>query len=95
MMVKIYVRLLGDLREALGKERLEIELPRNSSLKDLIENNLLKYEGLTDHIIDPMTKKIRSDLIILINDRSIEGFVESERVKDGDIITLASVVAGG
>jgi molybdopterin converting factor small subunit len=94
-MIKIRVRLLGDLREAMGSERLEIELPNDSSLKDLIENNLLRYEGLKDHIIDPMTKKIRTDLIILINERSIESFVEYERVKDGDVITLASVVAGG
>jgi len=94
-MTKIHVRLLGDLREAMGKERLEIELPKNSSLKDLIENNLLKYEELKDHIIDPMTKKIRADIIILINKRSIESFIESERVKDGDTVTLASVVAGG
>lgn len=94
-MTKIHVRLLGDLREAMGKERLEIELPKNSSLKDLIENNLLKYEELKDHIIDPMTKKIRADIIILINKRSIESFIESERVKDGDTVTLASMVAGG
>ncbi|MGQ9468361.1 MAG: MoaD/ThiS family protein [Nitrososphaerales archaeon] len=94
-MIKIHVRLLGDLREAIGKERLEIELPNNVSLKELIENNLLRYEGLRDQIIDPMTKKIRTDLIILINERSIEGFIESERLKDGDTITLASVIAGG
>jgi len=94
-MVKIHVRLLGDLREAIGKERLEIELPKNSSLKDLIEKDLLKYEELKGHIIDPMTKKIRADLIILKNERSIEGLIESERVENGDTITLASVVAGG
>jgi hypothetical protein len=56
---------------------------------------LLKYEELNDHIIDPMTKKIRADLIILINERSIEGYIESEKVENGDIITLASVIAGG
>lgn len=95
MMIRVNVRLLGDLREAIGKEKLEIELPRNSSLKDLIENNLLKYEGLKDHIIDPMTKKIREDIVILVNERSIEDSIELERVKDGDIITLASVIAGG
>lgn len=95
MMIRVNVRLLGDLREAIGKEKLEIELPRNSSLKDLIEDNLLKYEGLKDHIIDPMTKKIREDLVILVNERSIEDSIELERVKDGDIITLASVIAGG
>ncbi len=95
MMIRVNVRLLGDLREAIGKEKLEMELPRNSSLKDLIEDNLLKYEGLKDHIIDPMTKKIREDIVILVNERSIEDSIELERVKDGDIITLASVIAGG
>ncbi|MCP8308102.1 MAG: MoaD/ThiS family protein [archaeon] len=94
-MIKIHVRLLGDLREAIRKERLEIELPNNTSLKELIENKLLRYEGLKGQIIDPVTKRIRTDLIILINERSIESFIESERVKDGDTVTIASVVAGG
>jgi len=94
-MIKAQVRLLGDLREAMGKEKLEIELSSNLSLKELIEDKLLRYEELKDHLIDPTTKKIRTDIIILINERSVEGSIESEIVKDGDIITLAPVVAGG
>jgi molybdopterin converting factor small subunit len=79
----------------MGKEKLEIELSSNLSLKELIEDKLLRYEELKDHLIDPTTKKIRTDIIILINERSVEGSIESEIVKDGDIITLAPVVAGG
>jgi MoaD family protein len=94
-MIKAQVRLIGDLREAMGKEKLEIELSSNLSLKELIEDKLLRYEELKDHLIDPTTKKIRTDIIILINERSVEGSIESEIVKDGDIITLAPVVAGG
>jgi MoaD family protein len=94
-MIKAQVRLLGDLREAMGKEKLEIELSSNLSLKELIEDKLLRYEELKDHLIDPTTKKIRTDIIILINERSVEGSIESEIVKDGDIITLTPVVAGG
>jgi|GEM_PF-2298480 len=94
-MIKTQVRLLGDLREAMGKEKLEIELSSNLSLKELIEDKLLRYEKLEEHLIDPATKKIRTDIIILVNERSIESSIESEIVKDGDIITLAPVVAGG
>lgn len=94
-MIRIRIRLLGDLREAIGKEKLEINLPNNSSIKELIENKLLRYEGLKDHLIDPTTKKVRTDIIILINERSIESSIESERVKDGDTVTLATIVAGG
>lgn len=94
-MIKIHVRLLGDLREAIGKEKLEINLPNNLSIKELIENKLLRYKKLKDHLIDPITKRIRTDIIILINERSIESSIESERVKDGDTVTLATIVAGG
>jgi len=93
--MKAYVKLLGDLREALGKEGLEIELQSHSELKWLIEDRLLGYEGLKDHLIDPKTNRMRTDLIILINDRSVEGSTENERVRDGDIITLAPAIAGG
>lgn len=94
-MMKIYVKLLGELRETMGKEKLEIELSSNLSLKELIENKLLRYERLKDHLIDPATKKIRTDIVILVNERSIESSIESENVKDGDIITLAPLIVGG
>ncbi|MEM3437116.1 MAG: MoaD/ThiS family protein [Nitrososphaerales archaeon] len=93
--MRIYVRLLGDLREIMGKEKLEIELSDNLSLKELIENKLLRYEGLKDYLIDPTTKRIRTDIIILLNERSIESSFESVMVKDGDIITFAPVIVGG
>ncbi|MCP8322181.1 MAG: MoaD/ThiS family protein [archaeon] len=94
-MVKAYVRLLGDLREAMGKERLEIELPSGIRLKEVIETISRRYCGLREHIIDSMTGEIRTDLIILVNEKSIESFTKDEKIKDNDIITLASAIAGG
>jgi len=94
-MVKVYVRLLGDLREAMGKERLEIELPSGMRLKEVIEAISRRYDGLRKHIIDSMKGEIRTDLIILVNEKSIESFTKDEKIKDNDIITLASAIAGG
>ncbi len=94
-MVKVYVRLLGDLREAMGKERLEIELPSGMRLKEVIEAISSRYDELREHIIDSMKGEIRTDLIILVNEKSIESFTKDEKIKDNDIITLASAIAGG
>ncbi|MCP8309527.1 MAG: MoaD/ThiS family protein [archaeon] len=94
-MVKVYVRLLGDLREAMGKERLEIELPSGMRLREVIEAIPRRYDGLREYIIDSMTGEIRTDLIILVNEKSIESFAKDEEIKDNDIITLASAIAGG
>lgn len=93
--MKIRVIYLGVIRSKVGRNEDEFELVEGSPLKDLLIKVTEKYPSLKD-IIGGSESPVDPTLITALNGISIK-VSESGNItlKDGDTVTLMTVIGGG
>lgn len=90
----VKVMLFATLMKKYKNEELIVEC--DGTLKSLIENlaKILGKEFLND-VYDEKNDKIRSDIIFLINGRSIKDLKGEVKIENNDVISIFPPLAGG
>jgi molybdopterin synthase sulfur carrier subunit len=91
--MKLIIRPFAIYREIIG-ERIEVELPSGSSIRDILDMLCEKYK-LRSRIFTE-NGKLQSSVNILLNGRDIRYMKGlSTELRDGDEIAIFPPVAGG
>ena len=93
MLVKF--KSFGLLRRIIGTKLVEIEVPEQSSVRDVIDNVLKKWgDPAKQLIID--NEKISGNLIVMLNMRDVDTLDGVETiVKENDEVAVLPHVQGG
>lgn len=95
-MIKVRVKLFLTLRELVGKDILDIDLPEQSTVQDLLKFMIKEYgRNLSRYVFDERNKT-RGFLNFLVNGKNIIDLNGLETtLKNGDSIVVIPPVAGG
>ncbi len=81
--MKIKVLYFSSLKDKLGKNMEDIDLPENSTVEDLISTLKEKYSEISDSL---------DNVMLALNEEYVE---KNTPVKDGDTVALIPPVSGG
>jgi len=87
----VKVRLFHELRSALGKSELELEV---TTLNDVIESLISRDQSVKTLFFDS-NGKLRGYTMIYINNMAQNPPELSSNLNDGDLILLVPTAAGG
>ena len=93
-MLRIQVRLLGELREILGEEMIEINLLDGAKIIDALNILMDRCKRLKNYLIDSSIGHLRPEVLIFINGQESKQDLNI-KMKDGDMITIALMIMGG
>lgn len=93
-MVTAKILLFATLREKYKTKELTIEC--DGTLQDLIEKSskILGFE-FTNDVYDNKNRRVKSDIIFMINGSNIKDLKEKIEIKDNDVIAIFPPIAGG
>jgi sulfur carrier protein ThiS len=92
--MKITLKTIGDLRDYLGREAQQVELPENSIVKDLlcwIEDR--HGAKLPAYLWDTQEHKFRGPVVVIINKKVILDL--DTPLADGLEVTVMKALVGG
>lgn len=92
----VRIRFFGGIREFTGKKWMTLELPEDARVLDVIYELARQLDSkLLEKILDE-NEEVRSEIIILLNGRSIRNLdgLKTE-VKEDDIVSVFPVASGG
>ena len=86
----------GFQRQGLGRYVILLEIGTDQTLRDILANLAAEHEAFAKSVFHPGTQRLRSSIIVVINDRVVEavGGLDVE-VSESDRILLLSTLAGG
>lgn len=95
-MAKVKVQSFAEIKDALGKDEIEVEVPDGSSIRDL-------FDRLAEIYGSPFEKQIWNTLtgemepfLVMLNGKTYSSLHEFDtKVKDGDEIAILLPVIGG
>lgn len=95
-MIKVKVRPFFQIKKALGREELEIEMEEGGTIVSLLRK-LAEASGDGLELIDPETGGIRSFYRVLLDGRDYRCLEERQhtRLSEGNVISLFPPIAGG
>ena len=97
----IRLEILPGLREVFdtkgtGAFSLEEKIEKGTTVGDIIRKLAAVHHAFGDMIFDSRTQKVSGDITMVVNDRLLESLNGLDTiVKDGDVIRLFPVIAGG
>ena len=100
-MVRVRLEVLAGLSGTLGNTGLapvvfNEEAEEGATVGDIIRNRAAEHQAFRAAIIDASTKQPSGQVTVVLNDRLIEALKGLDTtVKEGDIIRLFPIVAGG
>ncbi len=100
-MGRIRLEISSWISDAFGDQSseqlvLEENIEEDITIGDLIRKLASKHRAFSDIIFDTKTDKLSGYVAIVLNDRIVVGLEGlSTNIKDGDIIKLLPVIAGG
>jgi molybdopterin converting factor small subunit len=91
--MKVTIQLLGQARQLAASERLELEVPAESSVHDLLPALL---EGADDRLSSLLASegKLRRSVMAILRDETIDP-AASGLFQDGDELSLLPPMSGG
>lgn len=79
-----------------GRLVLEENIKEGATIGDLVRKLASEHQAFSDVIFDTKTDKLSGCVMIVLNDQSVEALKSLDtHIKDGDIIRLLPVIAGG
>lgn len=92
--MKITLKTIGDLRDYLGREPQEIDLPENAIIKDLllwIEDHY--HTKLPAYLWDSQEHQFRGPVVLIINEKVI--FDVNRPLAEGLEVSVMKALVGG
>ena len=93
--MKIQIALTSVLRDAVGKEKLEIEVAEASPVREALLQLKGKYPALDKELFDT-DGQLEPHIFVAVNDAQVSRDGSLDRVlQEGDVVTLMISFAGG
>jgi len=94
--MKVKVTYLGVIRHKIGRNEEEFEIFEGASLKDLISKIIEAHSVLRDIMSSTSENLIDPTLIVTLNGLAVNlASGNNIKLKDGDALTLMTVIGGG
>lgn len=100
-MSRVRLEILPGISDAFGdcgsgRLLLEENIEEGATMGDLMRKLASEYQAFGDIIFDRKTDKLSGYVAIALNDRFVEVLERLDtKIRDGDIIKLFAVIAGG
>jgi molybdopterin converting factor small subunit len=95
-LVNITIELTGVAKDIAGKSDIQMSLSSQDTYHDVVESLATQYPSLVNILIAPDKKNFLSSNLFIINDEMNDPvFFMDQHPKDGDRLTLVSVMTGG
>ncbi|MEM0361935.1 MAG: MoaD/ThiS family protein [Sulfolobales archaeon] len=95
-MPKIVVEYLLRFKDLVGKDRDEIVVGRETTIKDLIDMLGMTYgEEFRQEFRNPSGDEVGGRVLIIVNDKVLTDKDLDMKLRDGDVVVLTYVVFGG
>jgi molybdopterin converting factor small subunit len=92
--MQVAVRYLAQVKQAGGSAGEEVEVPASCSVEELLAHLAERHgAGLRDLLLDPAGKR-QPTILVFVGDVQVAPG-ESAQLRDGDVVTLLSPMAGG
>ena len=95
--MKITIHTILEIRQALGQRLIEVDLPQDSTVEDLLAYMKKRWgEKLDFHLFNPDDGKILEHLQIMVNGQTIR-FLKGMNtlLNEADEILIMPLVSGG
>jgi len=94
--IKIQIELTGIAKSIADKGIIDLIISANSTYYDIVERLATDYPNLVNILIGPDRKNFLSSNLFIINGEMTSPVFEMEKhPRDGDRLTLVSVMTGG
>ena len=94
--VNLIIELTGIAKDIAGKAEIEMTLSSHETYHDVVEKLAEWYPNLVNILIAPDKKNFLSSNLFVINDEMNDPvFFMDQHPRDGDRLTLLSVMTGG
>jgi hypothetical protein len=94
--VKITIEFTGITKSITQSNKIDFELPKGSTYRDLIKMLAKKYPAMVGLIIDPDAETFLSSNMFVINGNlEFPAMILDKMPADGEQISLMSVITGG
>jgi molybdopterin converting factor small subunit len=92
--VKVTVRYLAQLRAATGAAAEEVELPRPCSVQELVLRLADRHGDAARRLLTGANGHLQTAVLLFLGDDQV-GAPGETMLRDGDVLTLLTPVAGG
>ncbi len=94
--VHLTVEFTGIAKDIAGQKEIQIEMTSEDTYHDVVSRLAALYPNLVNILIAPDKKNFLSSNLFIINDEMTEPvFIMDKNPRDGDRLTLLSVMTGG
>jgi molybdopterin converting factor small subunit len=94
--IHLMVELTGIAKDIAGQKEIQLEITSDETYHDVVSRLADLYPNLVNILIAPDKKNFLSSNLFIINDEMTEPvFMMDQQPKDGDRLTLLSVMTGG
>lgn len=94
--IRLIVELTGIAKDIAGQKEIQIEMASDDTYHDVVSRLAELYPNLVNILIAPDKKNFLSSNLFIINDEMTEPvFIMDKNPRDGDRLTLLSVMTGG
>ena len=94
--VQLTIELTGIAKDIAGQKEIQMQLAPHDTYHDVVENLAKLYPDLVNILIAPDKKTFLSSNVFIINDEMNDPvFLMEKHPRDGDRLTLLSVMTGG
>ncbi len=94
--IYLTIELTGIARDIAGQKEIQMELALQETYHDVVSRLAELYPNLVNILIAPDKKNFLSSNLFIINDEMTEPvFVMDQNPRDGDRLTMLSVMTGG
>lgn len=94
--VNLTIELTGIARDIAGQKEIQMQLASHDTYHAVVENLAKLYPDLVNILISPDKKTFLSSNLFIINDEMNDPVFFMEKYpRDGDRLTLLSVMTGG
>lgn len=94
--IRLIVEFTGIAKDIAGQKEILIEMASQDTYHDVVSRLAELYPNLVNILIAPDKKNFLSSNLFIINDEMTEPiFIMDKHPRDGDRLTLLSVMTGG
>jgi molybdopterin converting factor small subunit len=95
-LIRLIVEFTGIAKDIAGQKEIQMEMGLDETYHDVVSKLAELYPNLVNILIAPDKKNFLSSNLFIINDEMTDPvFIMDQRPKDGDRLTLLSVMTGG